>query len=33
MINQNDDFENPKTDVQCKFGEAIRVNFRAWAMI
>lgn len=24
MINQNDDFENPKTEVQCKFGDAIR---------
>ena len=24
MINQNVDFENPKTEIQCKFGEAIR---------
>ena len=24
MINQNVDFENPKTEIQCEFGEAIR---------
>ena len=24
MINQNVDFENPTTEIQCKFGEAIR---------